>query len=227
MTKLINKSLSVQVAEELEKKIVSGEFPVGTKIPSEIELMDLFGVSRNTVREAVRSLAIAGVIDIRQGDGTYVMTQTAFSASMKRRLQKEDIVYIIETRQVIEPAIMEIAATKRTNSELKQLEICFNNIQNSFYRDFSSYIKNDIKFHLLLANMAHNPLLADLYRAIAEYMPQFVKEGFFTFKSDDIKLFLHKDLFKHIQDGDGKNARAITEYMIKREIDILKKTNVI
>ena len=64
--------LSRQVSDKLEQMIEKGEYHVGEKIHTEIELMDIFQVSRNTIREAIQSLTSAGVLEVRQGDGTYV-----------------------------------------------------------------------------------------------------------------------------------------------------------
>ena len=61
-----------QVIEQMRKAISSGEWPVGQRIPAEPELVSALGVGRNTVREAVRALAHAGLLEVRQGDGTFV-----------------------------------------------------------------------------------------------------------------------------------------------------------
>ena len=73
-------ALSEQVIAELRQQITSGEWPVGSRIPTEPELVEQLGVARNTVREAVRALAHNGLLDIRQGSGTYVVATSELAA---------------------------------------------------------------------------------------------------------------------------------------------------
>ena len=85
---MFRKTLSTQLAEMLETAIQEEEWKVGEKMPSEPELAEMYGVSRNTVREAVHYLAISGLIEVRQGDGTYVRNKTALDATLAKRLEK-------------------------------------------------------------------------------------------------------------------------------------------
>lgn len=98
--KIISRTLSSQVVEALETAISSGRWEIGQKIPSEQELIELYGVSRNTLREAMQYLVNAGVVDVRPGDGTYVRSRTAFDATLQKRLAKEELSTIMETRLV-------------------------------------------------------------------------------------------------------------------------------
>ena len=226
-SKLVNKSLSVQVADELEQRIASGEWPLGSRIPSESELMALFGVSRNTLREAIRYLSIAGVVDVRPGDGTYILTKTVFNASLQKRVEKEDVVHVLETRGILEPPLVEMAAQRRSAQELETLRDYYQNMLDSYQQQRPDYIDNDIKFHLQISRMCHNPLLTDLYRAIANFLPQFLEKGFYTFAFGDLDLFLHKDLFDCIVRGDGATARRLTERMVAQEVETLREAGVI
>ena len=78
-------ALSDQVIAALRNQITSGEWPVGSRIPTEPELVEQLGVARNTVREAVRALAHNGLLDIRQGSGTYVVATSELAGVMHRR----------------------------------------------------------------------------------------------------------------------------------------------
>src|SRR5262249_50494448 len=81
-------TLSRQVIDEFERLISSGEWPLGEKIPAEPELMAALGVSRNTVREAVRALVHTGLLDARPGDGTYVTATDGLEAALDRRFRQ-------------------------------------------------------------------------------------------------------------------------------------------
>lgn len=83
-------ALSEQVIAALRNQITSGEWPVGSRIPTEPELVEQLGVARNTVREAVRALAHNGLLDIRQGSGTYVVATSELAGVMHRRFADAD-----------------------------------------------------------------------------------------------------------------------------------------
>src|SRR4051812_11560502 len=74
-----------QVIDQLREQIVAGTWAIGTRIPTEAELAQLTGTSRNTVREAVQSLVHAGLLERRQGSGTYVLAASEFAGAVGRR----------------------------------------------------------------------------------------------------------------------------------------------
>src|ERR687898_793025 len=78
-------ALSDQVIDALRDEITSGAWPVGSRIPTEAALVERLGVARNTVREAVRALAHNGLLDIRQGSGTFVAATSELAGVMGRR----------------------------------------------------------------------------------------------------------------------------------------------
>lgn len=216
--KLIKKTLATQLAELLEEAIKDSEWKVGEKIPSEPELAEAYGVSRNTLREAIHYLVISGVIDVRPGDGTYVKHRTAFDATMKRRLATEDVTNIIEVRRLIEPDICAMAARRRTDSEIKELEEKHRALIVSYEEQKPDYIDIDIAFHMQIAEMCHNPLLRDLYRAVINYYPLFLKDSFLSFlENENLDIYLHKELVLFIKSGDAEGAKKLTEKMIENE----------
>src|SRR3954468_11849523 len=93
-----------QVVGQLRDQITSGRWPVGSRIPTEPELVEQLGVARNTVREAVRALAHNGLLDIRQGSGTYVVATSELAGVMHRRFADADPRHIAELRSTLESA---------------------------------------------------------------------------------------------------------------------------
>jgi DNA-binding FadR family transcriptional regulator len=83
-----SENLSLQVARQIESLITSGAWPVGSRIPAEKDLVNQLLVSRNTVREALRSLVHTGMIEARVGDGTYVRAPSELAAPLARRVQR-------------------------------------------------------------------------------------------------------------------------------------------
>lgn len=216
--KLTKKTLATQLAELLEETIKNGTWSVGEKIPSEPELAERYGVSRNTLREAIHYLVISGVLDVKQGDGTYVKNRSTFDATMNKRLAAADVSNIIEVRRLIEPDICAMAAIRRSEEELKELEEKHNILIASYEQQKPDYIDADIDFHMQIAKMCHNPLLSDLYRAVINYYPLFLKDSFLSFlENEHLDIYLHRDLVAFIQAGDAEEAKKLTEKMIESE----------
>lgn len=103
--KPIKYSLTKQIANELEEKIQSGQYNIGDKIPTEPELVDHFGVSRNTIRESVQALIHAGLLEARQGDGTYVVAMEKLQVELFTLMSKTEKQEIQEARNLLEEYI--------------------------------------------------------------------------------------------------------------------------
>src|SRR5579862_9751115 len=103
-------TLSAQVARQLEQLITSGEWPVGKRIPAESELVAQLGLSRNTVREALRSLVHTGMLEARVGDGTYVSAPSELQTPFVRRVNRARLEDAIELRAVLERSAAGLAA---------------------------------------------------------------------------------------------------------------------
>lgn len=123
MIQKINRlSLVEQVAEQMEQLIEQGQWKVGEKLPPEMELMDKFGVSRNTLREAIRALVHAGLLETKQGSGTLVRSTSVLGAALKRHVKKSTMMETLEVRFALEKQAAKMAAERRTEGDLAKLE---------------------------------------------------------------------------------------------------------
>ena len=121
-----NKLLAEQVEEQLLRYIRKEPVAVGEKLPNEFKLGEMFGVGRSTVREAVKSLVVKGVLEIRRGSGTYVVGTAAGmddplgvrNAPDKLALALE----LVEVRLLLEPGIAEMAAIRATKEDVRRLK---------------------------------------------------------------------------------------------------------
>ena len=102
-----------QVIEQLRTSVRNGEWPIGGRIPNEAVLVASLGVGRNTVREAVRALAHAGIFDVRQGDGTYVRATSEVSGALGR-LCGAELRDVLQVRRGLEVEGARLAAANRT-----------------------------------------------------------------------------------------------------------------
>ncbi|TLG00333.1 FadR family transcriptional regulator [Nocardia cyriacigeorgica] len=114
-------TLSQQVADELQARIVAGDWPVGHKIPTEPELVQALGVSRSTVREAVRSLIHVRMLEARPGDGTYVCSASPLKFPMQDRISHASLREAIEVRAMLQQRIARLAAARCTPADAERL----------------------------------------------------------------------------------------------------------
>ena len=199
-------SLSRQVSDELEHMIEAGEYAVGQRIPTESELMEMFSVSRNTLREAVQSLTSAGVLEVRQGDGTYVISDSRFNANMNKEFEKVSLEDVRETRDVMEVAIARLAARRRTEEELEEICAALENRQG-LKENVKENTLADMEFHMAIARASHNHIFLELYTSMLCYLENQIaqRQAFTTLDQGEIDA-LHEKLCLAIQERDEDGA---------------------
>ena len=207
--------LSRQVADQLEKMIEEGVYPVGERIPTEPELTEMFSVSRNTLREAIQSLTSAGILVVKQGDGTYVCANNRFHAHMSKEYEQVSLDNILEARNAMEITIAHLAARRRTEEDLVCIQETLlkrQQLENSEKEN----TRADIQFHLAIAQACHNKILNDLYKSISSYLESHIAErqAKTALKSAQIDQ-LHEDLFYAIRDQDEESASACAQNILK------------
>jgi DNA-binding FadR family transcriptional regulator len=217
--KPVRMSLSAQVLSEIEKLIKNGVWKVGEKIPAEPELVEQFGVSRNTLREAIQSLIHAGILEAKQGDGTYILTNSRLDAIIAKKLKSTDIIEILEVRSLIEKELAKKACQKASQEQIEELFKCLDR-RNQVYEDQSEAVKVDMEFHLYIANIAGNTLLYDLYKSMYGHISNLIGIYFQEtnyHKQDE----LHNGLYEAIKNRDEEKAIYVISTLIEMEEKIL------
>ncbi|MCL7495953.1 MULTISPECIES: FadR/GntR family transcriptional regulator [Streptomyces] len=162
-------SLVDLVIEQMERLIAEGEWKVGAKIPAEPVLVEQLDVGRNTVREAVRALVHTGMLEPRQGDGTYVRANSDFGAAVQRRLRRAENLEAYEVRACLERDAARHAAERRTDEDLAALRGALAERGRAWESgDVAAFIDADMRFHRTVAAAAHNSVLAELYEHLSD-----------------------------------------------------------
>jgi DNA-binding FadR family transcriptional regulator len=170
-------ALSEQVIGALRAQIASGEWPVGSRIPTEPELVEQLGVARNTVREAIRALAHNGLLDIRQGSGTYVAATSELARVMQRRFAGADPKHVAELRASLESSAAELAARRRTERDLKQLDALLRRRDAAWDSgDAGAFVTADASFHMAVVAASHNDVMTALYADLGEVLRTWLHE---------------------------------------------------
>ncbi|MFH8371207.1 FadR/GntR family transcriptional regulator [Streptomyces sp. NPDC018031] len=156
-----------QATLRLRDQIASGHWPVGTKLPAETALAGELGVGRSTVREALRALAGAGLVQSRQGAGVFVIA-TEPERDWPTRLRQAAVADVYEVRMLVEVEAARLAAQRRTEADLATLRAALTDRRLAADRDDQAFVDADIALHAGVVAAAHNPVLTDLF---AEFAP--------------------------------------------------------
>jgi DNA-binding FadR family transcriptional regulator len=196
-----------QVIGQLRTAISQGEWPVGHRIPTESALAETLGVGRNTVREAVRALAHGGLLEVRQGDGTYVRATSEVSGAL-RRLCGTELREVLQVRRSLEVEGARLAATARTAEELEELAAVLEERERARRENqVTEFAHADSRFHFLVVRCGHNTLLTELYRGLAEVVTASVATTSRGHLSEQVEIG-HQGLLEAIADRDPDRAAA-------------------
>jgi GntR family transcriptional repressor for pyruvate dehydrogenase complex len=181
--------LSEFVEASIKDVIVTGQIEVGNKLPSEKEIGRQFGVSVVTVREAIRGLEALGIVRKKRGRGGGIFVTRAESHIVKDAVQlflssgKFTAKHLNEVRRIVEPATVQLAASKITPDELAEIEAnikyCENRIEKRKHAfsssDFWAIEERNVEFHRLIAEATHNPILALTVDYVEDFLLSFKK----------------------------------------------------
>lgn len=195
-----------QVIAQLHTAVTDGDWALGERIPPESELAETLDVGRNTVREAVRALSHNGLLEVRQGDGTYVRATSEVSGAI-RRLCGSELRETLVVRRALEVEGARLAATERDDDELAELSRLLHLRATAQHeQNFDDYVRADAEFHAAVVRAGHNVLLDELYRGLSEVVTASVATSSST--QDWRHEIDHDGLLAAITAGDaGRAAR--------------------
>ncbi|MFI6867679.1 FadR/GntR family transcriptional regulator [Nocardia sp. NPDC050406] len=165
-----NPPLSQQVADTLREKITRGEWPIGTRIPAEPELISALGVGRSTVREAVRALVQVRMLEPRPGDGTYVRSDSALEFPLVERVSRARPREALEVRAMLEQRVARLAAIRATESDIERFRAQLAGLEPGCLdaEHLADFLPAALALFYAIAETADNPLLGELYRFVLD-----------------------------------------------------------
>ena len=162
---LKNKLLAEQVEDQIYHYILDEALEPGAKLPNEFALGERFRVGRSTIREAVKLLSSKGIVEVRRGSGTYVLTTAlglgdplGLSAVQDKTALALDLVNV---RLLLEPGIAEMAANNATDEDIARLRRLCERVEHKIH-DGDRYIEDDIAFHTCVAESSKNMVVEQL-----------------------------------------------------------------
>lgn len=200
------------VASEIGRRIVSGQYQPGDTLPTEPKVQEEFKVSRTAVREAIRLLSAKGLTVSRPKIGTKVRPRVDWNMldpdvlhwQIDQRPSDEFIHSLFEMREIIEPAAASRAAERASPEEIESLAEALHGIQNRD-RGSADQIKSDLRFHMIVLEASHNPMLRSVGSLIESGLVISFSLGWRTVMGDDA-VFQHRDVYEAIRDRNADEA---------------------
>jgi GntR family transcriptional repressor for pyruvate dehydrogenase complex len=173
------KKIYEEVAEAIFEMIKTGQLKPGDKLDSVQQLAENFQVGRAAIREALSALRAMGLIEIKQGEGTYVRefdpAMLSFPISIAILMKKEDVAHLLEVRKLLEVGASGVAARKRTERDLRAMEHALIQMREAI-GDEELGEKADFLFHMAIAAASQNPLLVSLMNNVSGMMMETMRE---------------------------------------------------
>jgi len=210
-------SIPEVVLEEIQRLIAEGELRPGDRLPSEMELAERFGVGRSSIREAMRVLHLLGVIEVIQGKGTFVRKPGILPLMIdwSRIAQMGIIAEVMEARQFMEVVLAQLAAERATDEDIQTLRAALERSRRSV-SDLESSVEAGVNFHLVLADAAHNQVLALMYRTIRDLYLETARQTRLTPEIARDRLRDHERILQAVLDRDPPAAaQAMKEHLEK------------
>jgi GntR family transcriptional repressor for pyruvate dehydrogenase complex len=172
-TPIKTKRLYEEIVEQIKQLITDGSLKPGDKLLSERELAEQFQVSRASVREAIRTLEMLGVIDIRPGEGTFIRGMDTVDIirplAMFLAVERSSLLDMFEMRRIFETGTASLAAERATQEELDQIEAMLEMMRERLnVLDPEKGEEYDTAFHYAVAEATHNSLLTKLFKTVSE-----------------------------------------------------------
>ena len=223
MSNIKNHALAERIEDHLFQYILDAGLKIGTKLPNEFELANHFGVSRGTIREAVRLLVARGVLRVKHGSGTYVASLMPLKADPLGLDAIEDrfqlALDLTDVRLMLEPNIAELAARNRTEEEAAQLTEYCDAVRKKIEVG-EDYLIEDMRFHWYLAKCSHNmvvePLMPIIDAAVIS-IANITRKELLTATIDT-----HQEILDGVLDQDPQAARAAMSLHLEMNRIVIK-----
>jgi GntR family transcriptional regulator, transcriptional repressor for pyruvate dehydrogenase complex len=202
--------LATHIARRLVEFILSGQVEPGARMPSERALAEAFGVGRSAMREALKALSLIGLIEVRQGDGTYLRkTDSALLPELIEwglLLGEPRTMDLVEARQEIEVVIAGLAAKRRSEADLVELRELLNRMREA--TTAQNFVETDVDFHLRLAEAAGNSALRDIHSSVQALLRTWIARVVEASGVTGPSYLEHVPVLKAVEAGDVAGAQA-------------------
>jgi GntR family transcriptional repressor for pyruvate dehydrogenase complex len=198
------------IAHQLIQLIMDGKYKAGDRLPSEPELCRLFRVGRGAVREALKALAVTGMVRVERGRGTFVGKRSEFLVAPLRLGLRAgaELQSLIEARQLIEVELAGLAAKRAKRDDIHAMQCCLDRMAEcTGAAQGNPFLEADVDFHFAIAQAAGNPILTQCMTLIRSLLHEWISVTWSKMGVTKNSLGEHRAIFEAVQHRDPTAAR--------------------
>ena len=220
-----HKRLYRKIFDEISKSIASGEYPAGSRLPTERELAERFQVSRPTIRESIIALEATNRVSVKTGSGVYVLEDPVQAVCIDNEVSPFEV---LEARVLLEGESAALAAKMITDEEIKLLEAAFAKIELEDEDLNHSSSKADREFHTVIANATHNRVLAQQIHTLWDIQEnlEHIREAHQAVcdKQGAKRIEEHKAILVAISNHDAPGAKSAMQHHFSNILETMHST---
>jgi GntR family transcriptional regulator, transcriptional repressor for pyruvate dehydrogenase complex len=226
--KVKRKRIYLEVIDQILGLIKSGELKYNQKLPAETTLVEKFGISRPTIREALSALEVLGVLESRTGDGTYII-ETNVDNILRKKVENlvttEEVPHeIAEAREIIESELAWLVAKKAKKDDIERIQKALNKVEDEFKKSGKWTLESDLHFHSEIMNSLDNSILTKIGVDVLNLMNNKILKNlrskiFTSGEKLDVYMNQHEQILKCLTENDSEGAKKI----MREHINCLKK----
>ncbi|ARK30264.1 FadR/GntR family transcriptional regulator [Halalkalibacter krulwichiae] len=215
------------VAERITEMIKNGEVSPGERLASVQQLAEDFNVGRSAIREALSALKAVGLVEIKQGEGTFVKKINHDIAAnvipSVAFMKQEDVRQLFEIRKIVETGAASLAALNHTEEDLQQIENIIDEMKRAV-GDGELGEKADVDFHMAIVRSTKNEMLLKLLETVSDTMQVAMREArkLFLYTESDQMQKLYKDHLEIFEAIKSKDSKKAYDAMMKHIVDVEK-----
>ena len=224
--KTIQKSSTPEIIiNEIIQHIKAGELKPGSKLPTERDMSQMFGVGRSSIREAIRALVLSGYLESSQGKGTFIRKALPVNdltlSNLQHALAAEQIIELMELREILECNAVKLAAKRASSDDIRSMKEALEHMQDC-KADFKKFYGPDFDFHVAIAEATHNKMICETMKQIIEKS----HESYEKFMPDRLcppeqAILTARRIVSCIEDGNAEEAsRCMKEHLGLVEIEL-------
>ncbi len=203
--------LESELARKLIDYFAASELQPGQRLPSERQMAEALGIGRASLRHALKSLSLLGVLDVRPSTGTYLRNGGSdllpHVVEWGLLLGEKRVEEVIEARSVLEVELAGLAAQRRSAADIAQLRQLLQDMEAQGNRT-DAYVDLDVRFHLAIADAAKNDVLAGVLRSLQSLLRVWATRVIEAAGETQTSLAMHAPILKAIVDADEAGART-------------------
>ena len=209
------------VVQRIKELLQQGELKAGSRLPPERELAEMLGISRPSLRTALKALSVMGIIRAKPGAGTFIaeslpeiLTQPMAFMTL---IHNTETAELFEARRIIEAGLVELAAERATSEHLKALAVEIEGMRKSL-NDPERFLEHDVQFHQALAAASGNKVMSGVMDTVAALLLQVRRESIARASDKEDAVDWHERIYEAVRQREARRAKEIlTAHLVSAE----------